>query len=72
MRKSKQRTYAFFFSRESFWKESREMVRGSPLFGASMAALLAYAQWSMVNDSPTAHLLFSLHLGSFMIQARGT
>ena len=38
------------------------MVRGSPLFGASMAALLAYAQWSMVNDSPTAHLLFSLHL----------
>ena len=70
MRKSKQRTYAF--SCESVWKESREMVRGSPLFGASMAALLAYAQWSMVNDSPTAHLLFSLHLGSFMIQARGT
>lgn len=70
MRKSKQRTYAF--SCESFRKESREMVRGSPLFGASMAALLAYAQWSMVNDSPTAHLLFSLHLGSFMIQARGT
>ncbi len=70
MRKSKQRIYAF--SCESFWKESREMVRGSPLFGASMAALLAYAQWSMVNDSPTAHLLFSLHLGSFMIQARGT
>ena len=70
MRKSKQRTYAF--SCESFWNESREMARGSPLFSASMAALLAYAQWSMVNDSPTAHLLFSLHLGSFMIQARGT
>ena len=26
----------------------------------------------MVKDSPTAHLLISLHLGSFMIQARGT